>query len=188
MAFSTIFYHKKVDKLFVSLVTRNNWSIDSTGESTKRKILKDARNIMIRQYAYFCYATVIMLIFLPIFEDWKSICLYEQMFERYFGTWSILPKVIFYATLPYIGYIMVIHCYNFYYVVFQLRIQFFLLNQHLEKISDDYSNISTSKLKCDYIYQLEMNKRLIFCIKQHIRMRRYEIQISRNVVRILFSA
>ncbi|RZB38962.1 hypothetical protein BDFB_003436, partial [Asbolus verrucosus] len=140
------------------------WSLDCAGKEVKLTIRKRSKQVNcfnIYVFIIFFSGTVIMM---PFLGDQSELFLCIQTFKYYFGFWSTVPYWLYFGTLPFVVYSSIRHAYVLFYGMLLTRQQITLINEHLERISEDLDEDTET-------YQVEIGKRLRFCIKQHIAVK-----------------
>jgi hypothetical protein len=74
---------------------------------------------------------------LPVFGSHREWMLLEHVFDRYFGSSSNILYYITFSFAPFFIYTSIRHCGSLLYLILQLYLQMFLINQHTLEICED---------------------------------------------------
>lgn len=154
---------------FRKVVFQHCWSINSAGPDIQGKIQKDCKNVKQLCLLVFIANLLVYATFLPLIGDEGDI-IYVVMFTRkHFGNWANLSCCIYYFCFLCFAYGNIIVLFICAYIIFHLRFQFYLINEHLQTLSDDYD--LESEINYDDSYQKSVYERMVLCINQHANIK-----------------
>jgi hypothetical protein len=154
------------------------WSLDSAGDNVKSMILENSeRNNKMNNIVLLLAASAIV-INLPIWADQNELFLFGQVFEYFFGKFSIIPYVIYSATMPYVCYACFRLAFVFLYLILHVQVQVFLLSEGILQISDDFKHLEDLDKIRNVLYQKTMHKKLCFYIQQHCELNRFFFKLT----------
>jgi hypothetical protein len=152
----------------VSEQKRLFWSINSAGPSARLLILKKASQINRFIYLIYAISAAWGIVMLPVFGSHKEWVMVEYVFDRYFGSSSNILYHITYSCAPFFIYTSVRHCASLFYIILQLYLQMFLINQHILEICDDKTVLEKLTFEQRVRHENETFKKLCFCIDHHV--------------------
>ncbi|RZC32230.1 uncharacterized protein BDFB_012794, partial [Asbolus verrucosus] len=150
----------------------SGWSIDSAGQKARKAILKKAKIFNNFSYLLFVFFAIKTIIMYPAFGGENELILCVEVFDKHFGTFSKIPYFFYFASLPFFSYSCLRLCYVMTYATLQMQVQTFLICEHIGQISIGYDNDDELKKRHGICYQEDICKRLSFCIKHHIILKR----------------
>jgi hypothetical protein len=159
---------EKMSHYLASEQKRLFWSINSAGPQARLLILMNASQI--NRFTYLIYGTSVAwsIVLLPVFGSHREWIMVENVFERYFGSSSnILYHMAFYFA-PFLIYTSIRHCGSFLYIILQLYLQMFLINQRILQICDDKTVLEKLSFEQRVRHENETFKKLCFCIDHHV--------------------
>ncbi|EEZ97723.1 odorant receptor 204 [Tribolium castaneum] len=149
-------------------ITTSFWPIDFCGPKVKQLILEDTKKTSKIYYrtlvTIFGFAAVIML---PIWGDQKEWFLCVQVYEHYFGKWAQIPYHIYFLSFMWFAFTSVRLPLMMSYAIKNIRVQVFLVNQKIAKMSKEYEE---AKIE-DVNYQNRVYKNLRLCISHHVLLK-----------------
>jgi hypothetical protein len=149
------------------------WSIDSAGPQTRLLILKNASQINRFTYLIYGISAAWSIVMLPVFGSHREWLLVEYVFDRYFGSSSNILYHITLSLSPFFIYTTVRHCGSLLYIILQLYLQMFLINQRILQICDDKTVLEKLTFEQRVRHENETFKKLCFCIDHHVVITRY---------------
>jgi hypothetical protein len=159
---------EKMSHYLVSEQKRLFWSINSAGTQARLLILKNASQINRFTYLIYGISVAWSIVLLPVFGSHREWIMVENVFERYFGSSSnILYHMAFYFA-PFLIYTSIRHCGSFLYIILQLYLQMFLINQRILQICDDKTVLEKLTFEQRVRHENETFKKLCFCIDHHV--------------------
>jgi hypothetical protein len=105
---------------------------------------------------------------LPSFGSHREWMLVEHVFDRYFGSSSNILYYIAFSFAPFFIYTSIRHCGSLLYLILQLYLQMFLINQHTLEICEDKTVLEKLTFEQRVRHENETFKKLCFCIDQHV--------------------
>jgi hypothetical protein len=167
MMFISMVLEKRTRYLF-SEQKRLFWPIDSAGPQARLLILKKASQI--NRFTYFIYgiSAAWSIVMLPVFGSHREWLLVEYVFDRYFGSSSNILSHITLSLTPFFIYSSVRHCGSLLYIILQLYLQMFLINQHILQICEDKTVLEKLTFEQRVRHENETFKKLCFCIDHHV--------------------
>jgi hypothetical protein len=167
----TMFISMVLEKRVRYLVTEQKrlfWSIDSAGPQTRLLILKNASQINRFTYLIYGISAAWSIVMLPVFGSHREWLLVEYVFDRYFGSSSNILYHITLSLSPFFIYTSVRRCGSLLYIILQLYLQMFLINQRLLQICDDKTVLEKLTFEQRVRHENETFKKLCFCIDHHV--------------------
>ncbi|EEZ97784.1 odorant receptor 205 [Tribolium castaneum] len=140
------------------------WPIDFCGPQVKQLILKQSRADKRMHYVVLLVFSITGLAMLPIWGDQKEWFLCVQVYEYNFGEWSKIPYYIYFFTFPWVAFSSLRLPFMMNYAILNLRMQVFLINQKIAKMSNAYDQTTIE----DVNSQKRIFKNLRLCISHHI--------------------
>jgi hypothetical protein len=144
------------------------WSIDSAGPQARLLILKNASQINCFTYLIYGISAAGSIVMLPVFGSHREWMLVEHVFDRYFGSSSNILYNITFSCAPFFIYTSIRHCGSLLYIILQLYLQMFLINQHILQICDDKTVLEKLTFEQRVRHENETFKKFCFCIDHHV--------------------
>ncbi|KAJ8956189.1 hypothetical protein NQ318_020741, partial [Aromia moschata] len=114
--------------------------------------------------AFFVHAS-----FLPLTGDEEDVMYALMIIRKRCGRWSNLLCCLYYFCMLCFAYgtvLVVIYCA---YIIFHLKFQFYLVNEHLDALSEDYT--VDGEIQSDEEYQECVYNRIVVCVRQHVNIK-----------------
>ncbi|RZC22678.1 hypothetical protein BDFB_011052, partial [Asbolus verrucosus] len=155
----------------VFILTHMNVELTSRYTPVMLITLCHSNYLNIFTFVIFASGTLVMM---PFMGDQSELFLCIQVFKHYFGSWSIIPYWLYFATIPFCVYSSVKHAYLILYIMLLTQQQIALVSEHLLRISDDLDEGMET-------YQDEIYKRLRFCVKQHVALKKFILDVQQRI-------
>ncbi|KAJ3620085.1 hypothetical protein MTP99_004078 [Tenebrio molitor] len=157
------------------------WSINSAGPQARLLILKKASQINRFTYLIYGISAAWGIMLLPVFGSHREWIVVENVFDRYFGSSSNILYHITYSCAPFFIYTSVRHCASLFYIILQLYLQMFLINQHILQICNDKTVLEKLTFEQRVRHENETFKKLCFCIDHHVVITRLTKELVETV-------
>lgn len=155
------------------------WSFEMVDEKKRKEI--DDYYKMIKTHLLFdivlILGTYVIIGPLISFQDVVNYCFNDISPIQ----WQTIAKVITYFDMIFLMVIILSSLHLFMYYMLHLNIQFRILNHYILNICKGFP-----KDKSDEFYQTAIYSRLIFCIRHHIRLKRWRLKVMLATFNILF--
>ncbi|EFA01405.1 odorant receptor 220 [Tribolium castaneum] len=147
------------------------WSLDVIEKNARIKLERKCQTINICITCILLFLSTTMVINMPFLGNPRQFFISIQIFEEYFGKWSVLLNVLYFTGLPYLGYHAVKLCFAFVYAILEIELQFSLIEEYLFQMYEvDY--LKSCKYLQDARYQQEIGNSLRRCIIHHIALKK----------------
>ncbi|EFA07457.1 uncharacterized protein LOC103313598 isoform X2 [Tribolium castaneum] len=158
------------------------WPIDYCGPRVKEEIVKKATKINRIHYIVLLFAGALGITMFPIWGDQKEWFLCVQVYQHYFGKWSKIPYYVYFFTYPMLAFSSVRLPFMTMYAIVQIRMQVYLLHQHISEISGEYVyDMKNLQILCDQNYQNEIYDKMRLIISHHIMLKRWMRKLVHTV-------
>lgn len=147
------------------------WPIDICGPKVKQDILKNAEKDVRLYYVVLVILGIASLAMCPFWGDQREWVFCIQVYEYYCGQWAIIPYYIYCATAPWLAFSAIRINFIVVYAILQLRMQVFLINQHIAEISVVYEDVKKIE---NLEYQNKIFRKLRLCISHHVILKRWK--------------
>ncbi|KAJ3615771.1 hypothetical protein Zmor_012310 [Zophobas morio] len=178
MIFS-IFLDKDINEIIQALDSKL-WSIHSVDPRVSKKIQYKSRKFnYLFTYALLVLTGSIGVVSLSVWGSEDELYLSVLTFKDLFGSWSSVIKHFYFCTFSFAAYSIFRLPFLMLYVFLQLEIQFYLVNKHILAISIDDNVENVHK----WVIQKDIQRKIIFCVKQHSVLKRFVIQLFEIIKR-----
>ena len=144
------------------------WSIDSAGEEVHYRIKFESKIIKIFVVANAIVTMIGTALFtIPLsLDDDVFYALY--FFKTYIPEHKYMLTFIYKLTYPFLGYVMIVHPYQFLYAIAHARFQIIMFIHYVANIAESEEDIEENEIFYDKNYQQVIQERLKFCVKRHL--------------------
>ena len=144
------------------------WSIHSVNAHVSKKIKNQSKKFnYVFTYTLLVVAGVLVIVHLAIWGSLDDMYLSVLTFRAFFGSWSSVIEHFYFCSFLFAAYSSIRLPFLLLYSLLHLKIQFFLLNGHILCISRNAKVENVHNL----VVQKDIERKIIFCIKQHIALR-----------------
>ncbi|EFA01408.1 odorant receptor 223 [Tribolium castaneum] len=155
----------------VAFFEKISWSLDVIRKEARIKLERKCQVINTCISCILLFSSTTMVINLPFCENQRYFFISNQVFEEYFGKWSVLLNVFYYSGVPYLGYHSVKPCFVFVYAILEIQLQFSLIEEYLlQTYETDY--LESGEHLEDTQYQREIGEALRRCITHHVQLKK----------------
>ncbi|XP_063900373.1 uncharacterized protein LOC135119927 isoform X1 [Zophobas morio] len=169
----SIVLDKRINKVYEAMESKL-WSIHSVNAHVSKKIKNKSKKFnYLFTYTLLVVAGALGVVHLAIWGSLDDMYLSVLTFKAFFGSWSTVIEHFYFCTFLFAAYSSIRLPFLLLYSLLHLEIQFFLLNGHILCIS---RNVKVENMH-DWVIQKDIERKIIFCIKQHIALRRIIIQL-----------
>nr|XP_015834090.1 PREDICTED: uncharacterized protein LOC107397679 [Tribolium castaneum] len=147
------------------------WSLDVIGKDARMKLERKCQMINMCITCLLLFLSTALVINMPFLGNPRQFFISIHVFEEYFGEWSSLLNVLYFASMPYLAYHATKPCFLFVYATLHMQLQFSLIEEYLFQVYEiDY--LKSWKYLQDVRYQREIGNALRRCIIHHIALKK----------------